>query len=195
MVALPAITNGPRDRWRVSGRAFVAVVLQCRHQGERHRHHCRRARSQRPVAGRLPALPPCRRCASRARTRPPPMLPALAVTTPCARVSGGAARIALPAPRSLNEPIGWRFSSLSQISAGASMGSRRSGVRVTRPARVRRAASISPRVGASSGGRVPIMREPSWARRSGAKRLVPSPAPCEARGAPPPDPRWRCRAT
>jgi hypothetical protein len=48
------------------------------------------------------------------------MLPALAVTTPFAVVSRGACRIALTAPRILNEPIGCRFSSFSQISAGAS---------------------------------------------------------------------------
>jgi hypothetical protein len=48
------------------------------------------------------------------------MLPALAVTTPAATASGGACRIAFSAPRILNEPIGCRFSSLSQISAGAS---------------------------------------------------------------------------
>jgi hypothetical protein len=36
----------------------------------------------------------------------------LAVTTPPAVCSGAACRIALYAPRSLNEPIGCRFSSL-----------------------------------------------------------------------------------
>jgi hypothetical protein len=39
------------------------------------------------------------------------MLPALAVTTSC----GGCARIAFSAPRSLNEPIGCRHSSFSEI--------------------------------------------------------------------------------
>ena len=46
------------------------------------------------------------------------MLPALVVQTPFAHCSGVAWRIALDAPRILNEPIGWRHSSLSQISAG-----------------------------------------------------------------------------
>ncbi len=40
------------------------------------------------------------------------MFPALAVQTPCSSSSGEASRSAFPAPRSLNEPIGWRFSSL-----------------------------------------------------------------------------------
>ncbi len=45
------------------------------------------------------------------------MLPALAVTTPFASSLAEAARIADSAPRSLNEPIGWKFSSFSQMSA------------------------------------------------------------------------------
>jgi hypothetical protein len=48
------------------------------------------------------------------------MFPVLVVTTPPASSARGAARIALAAPRSLKEPIGWKLSSLSQISAGAS---------------------------------------------------------------------------
>jgi len=48
------------------------------------------------------------------------MLPVLVVTTPPASAARGAPRIAFAAPRSLKEPIGWRLSSLSQISAGAS---------------------------------------------------------------------------
>ena len=59
------------------------------------------------------------------------MLPALAVTTPPASSAGAAARTADSAPRSLNEPIGCRYSSLSQISHGASTSSRTSGVRIT----------------------------------------------------------------
>jgi len=39
------------------------------------------------------------------------MFPALAVTTPRATASSEACRIALVAPRILNELIGWRFSS------------------------------------------------------------------------------------
>jgi len=48
------------------------------------------------------------------------MFPVLVVTTPPASAARGAPRIAFAAPRSLKEPIGWRLSSLSQISAGAS---------------------------------------------------------------------------
>jgi hypothetical protein len=48
------------------------------------------------------------------------MFPVLVVTTPAASSSRGALRIAFAAPRSLNDPIGCRFSSFSQISAGAS---------------------------------------------------------------------------
>jgi hypothetical protein len=48
------------------------------------------------------------------------MFPVLVVTTPFVRADRGALRIALAAPRSLNEPIGCRFSSFSQISHGAS---------------------------------------------------------------------------
>ena len=48
------------------------------------------------------------------------MFPVLVVTTPSSSASLGALRIAFDAPRSLKEPIGCRFSSLSQISAGAS---------------------------------------------------------------------------
>ena len=57
-----------------------------------------------------------------AQATPCAMLPALAVTTPLAVAACGACRIALTAPRILNEPIGCRFSSLSQISAGPSTG-------------------------------------------------------------------------
>jgi hypothetical protein len=48
------------------------------------------------------------------------MLPALVVSTPPAIAPGGVLRIAFAAPRILNEPIGCRHSSLSQISAGDS---------------------------------------------------------------------------
>jgi hypothetical protein len=48
------------------------------------------------------------------------MLPVLVVTTPWASSARGAVRMAFAAPRSLKEPIGWRLSSFSQISAGAS---------------------------------------------------------------------------
>ena len=48
------------------------------------------------------------------------MFPVLVVTTPCASSARDASRIAFAAPRSLKEPMDWRLSSLSQISAGAS---------------------------------------------------------------------------
>jgi hypothetical protein len=48
------------------------------------------------------------------------MFPVLVVTSPSASASRGALSTAFAAPRSLKEPIGCRFSSLSQISAGAS---------------------------------------------------------------------------
>jgi hypothetical protein len=48
------------------------------------------------------------------------MFPVLVVTTPAASSARGALKIAFAAPRSLKEPIGWRLSSLSQISPGAS---------------------------------------------------------------------------
>src|SRR3954468_6869777 len=57
--------------------------------------------------------------------------------------------MALAAPRSLKEPMGCRFSSLSQISAGAPSAFRRtSGVRSVTPARRSRAARTSSIVGA-----------------------------------------------
>src|SRR5205814_4692183 len=58
--------------------------------------------------------------------------------------------MAFTAPRSLNEPIGCRFSSLSQISAGASSRlSRTSGVSTAAPAMRSRAARIASRPGTS----------------------------------------------
>src|SRR5262245_27193549 len=67
--------------------------------------------------------------------------------------------MALPDPRSLNEPIGWRFSSLSQIAPGRSGNSKRTrGVRIAEPAMRSRAARISSRVGGSSA-RTPVASE------------------------------------
>jgi hypothetical protein len=72
------------------------------------------------------------------------MFPVLVVTTPAASSERGALRIAFAAPRSLKEPIGWRLSSLSQISPGASSRCRRtSGVRSTVLAIRARARAIS----------------------------------------------------
>ena len=48
------------------------------------------------------------------------MFPVLVVTSPSRSASGGALSTAFAAPRSLNDAIGCRFSSFSQISAGAS---------------------------------------------------------------------------
>jgi hypothetical protein len=71
------------------------------------------------------------------------MFPVLVVTTPFASASGGALRIAFAAPRILKAPTGWKLSSLSQISAGASSSSSRtSGVRTATSAMRSRAASI-----------------------------------------------------
>src|SRR4051812_12357986 len=78
------------------------------------------------------------------------MLPALAVYTPSLSCDDGIDRIAFSAPRSLNDPIGWRFSSLIQSSMGASTSSRISGVRTAVPLMRSRAAAMSARVGASS---------------------------------------------
>src|SRR6266550_1339091 len=72
------------------------------------------------------------------------MLPALAVHTPPASSSGSTSASALPAPRILNEPMGWRFSSLRKISHGASSsGNETSGVRREAPTMRSRAARIS----------------------------------------------------
>src|SRR5205814_1292911 len=71
---------------------------------------------------------------------PWPMFPAVAVTTPACSLSSGIWSTALLAPRSLNEPIGCRFSSFRWISRSPSCRSRTSGVRRTRPARRSRAA-------------------------------------------------------
>src|SRR5215831_302256 len=73
------------------------------------------------------------------------MLPAEAVVTPRASAAGSASATALPAPRSLKEPMGWSASTFSQISAGPSTGRRRSGVRTTNPETRCRAATISSR--------------------------------------------------
>src|SRR5687767_13362982 len=78
-----------------------------------------------------------------AHATPCAMLPALTVTTPRAVSAAGALRIALTAPRILKEPIGCRFSSFSQISAGASTSRRTSGVRIAAPRIVSRARSMS----------------------------------------------------
>src|SRR5437870_1013799 len=60
--------------------------------------------------------------------------------------------MAFSAPRILNEPIGWRFSSFSQSSNGVSTSRRTSGVRIAALAIRRRAASISAALGALSVG-------------------------------------------
>ena len=100
-----------------------------------------------------------RRAHDRARVRPTrrpvAMFPALAVTTPPASSAGAAARIADSAPRSLNEPIGCRFSSFSQMRSSK----RTSGVRRTASPSRSRARRIS-----SSGINRPIFGELGQAR-------------------------------
>src|SRR5262245_47970055 len=73
------------------------------------------------------------------------MLPALAVQTPRARAFSSARARALPEPRILNEPIGWRFSSFRKICDGPSTSSRTSGVRMAMPVIRDAAARISAR--------------------------------------------------
>src|SRR2546425_656245 len=74
-------------------------------------------------------------------------------------------RIALTAPLSLKDPMGWRFSSLRWIRAGpASRGT--SGVRTTRPGRRRRAWTISSGPGGSMAGIAP---PPQLDRRARAR--------------------------
>src|SRR3989475_8245667 len=74
------------------------------------------------------------------------MLPALHVNTPCVRSSGVRSAMELPAPRTLNDPVGCRFSSFRKISAGASSAFRRtSGVRAAKPSIRFRADSIAAR--------------------------------------------------
>ena len=73
-------------------------------------------------------------------------------------------RIALDAPRSLKQPIGWRHSSFSQISQGASTSSRTSGVSTTTSAVSARARSI-----ASSGIRTAPRRRAPLAGASDAQ--------------------------
>src|SRR5436190_15172338 len=74
------------------------------------------------------------------------MFPALAVQIPSFRSRGSARAKALPAPRILKEPMGWRFSSFRKISQGdAGSSSGMSGVRRAVPAIRSRAARISSR--------------------------------------------------
>ena len=61
-----------------------------------------------------------RRAWPRGRRPPRPWLPALAATTPRRRSSGESCRSRLAAPRSLKEPVIWRFSSLTKTRAPVS---------------------------------------------------------------------------
>src|SRR3954452_25102112 len=82
-----------------------------------------------------------------------PWLPALAATTPAARCSAVSAEMRLYAPRTLNEPVRWRFSAFSCTSRPASRDSvsdRYTGVTRATPSRRARAASMSGSVGAVS---------------------------------------------
>src|SRR5688572_5507690 len=100
------------------------------------------------------------------------MFPALAVYTPRFSRSAPAQSMALPAPRSLNEPMGCRFSSLSQISPAASgMSSLTSGVRIAMPASRSRAARMSAIV-TSSGVGIAQTAELDPASRAGGDRAI-----------------------
>src|SRR5919197_665476 len=80
-----------------------------------------------------------------------PWLPALAATTPAARCSSTRVEILLAAPRTLNEPVRWRFSPFSHTSRPASRDSVSepyTGVTRAIPARRPRASSMSRNVGA-----------------------------------------------
>src|SRR5436190_11840202 len=95
------------------------------------------------------------------------MLPALAVYTPPARSAAVICRIALPAPRSLNDPIGWRHSSLRKISAGVSSTlSRTSGVRSASPAILCCAARMAS-IGTGSSGFIVLL-----SKRNGSSRAL-----------------------
>src|SRR2546426_5427468 len=87
-------------------------------------------------------IPSRRACHARAWA----MLPALHVNTPCVRSSGVRSATALPAPRTLNDPVGCRFSNFKKISGAASSTFRRTrGVRTTKPSIRFRADSIAAR--------------------------------------------------
>src|SRR2546427_11954388 len=74
------------------------------------------------------------------------MLPALHVNTPRVRSAGERSATALPAPRTLNDPVGCRFSNFRKISGAASSTFRRTrGVRTTKPSIRFRADSIAAR--------------------------------------------------
>src|SRR5881628_3704848 len=74
------------------------------------------------------------------------MLPALHVNTPRLRSAGERSATALPAPRTLNDPVGCRFSNFKKISGAASSTFKRtSGVRTTKPSIRFRADSIAAR--------------------------------------------------
>src|SRR4051794_7905607 len=81
-----------------------------------------------------------------------PWFPALAATTPATRSASLSVAILFSAPRSLKEPVRWRFSALSRISRPAireKVSEPNTGVSRTTPTMRARAASTSARVGAS----------------------------------------------
>ena len=130
--------------------------------------------------GRATTTVPGRRARRATHATPCAMLPALAVHDAARQLSRGApGGSRSTAPRILNEPIGCRFSSLSQISAGASTCSRTSGVRSATPAIVSRA---------------PL----DLGERDQKSTSVPTPSlarACARRARRPRDPRRRGRAT
>ena len=181
----PAITRSSSTGWTKSPSrpGYVTRFHRLPPRVERHRNapgrraaRSRRASPRDAWSGATTAAgtPSCRAT----QQTPCAMLPALVVQTPCRHSSGAAWRIALVAPRSLNEPMGWRHSSFSQISHGASTSRRTSGLGVTASAVIARARSI-----ASSG----IRTAPRHPRRA----LVPARRRARRRR----DPRRRGRGT
>ena len=137
---------------------------------------CRRAarlRRASPAArGRARRRSRARRARARPSTRPGPCSRRSSSRRPPSTSAGSAWRIAFAAPRILNEPIGCRHSSLSQISHGASTSSRTSGVaetvvggRLAGPLDRRRAGSEVD-LGADRLARVPASTQSTAAARS-----------------------------
>src|SRR4051795_6428301 len=81
-----------------------------------------------------------------------PWLPALAATTPAARSTSAMTASLLTAPRSLNDPVRWRFSAFRDTSRPAmreNVSEPKTGVTRTAAPTRSRAASIAARSGAS----------------------------------------------
>ena len=124
---LPAITNGSSNAWmNAAVDAGIGAILKClpppleRRANDTPAEALDRGDLWRPE--RYPArsrVQGIRRILARTRRRPAPCCPADARHVRRVRAAnGGMFAIAFAAPRILNEPIGCRFSSFSQISAG-----------------------------------------------------------------------------